>query len=73
LQRAARILAEDNTLKGNIPNDEIKLLQLPGVGRYIAKSVCANAFDQPLAVLDTNISRILQLFWVKTTFNKSAG
>lgn len=63
LQRAARILIEDIAFEGNIPNDEIKLLQLPGVGKYIAKSVCANAFGQPLAVLDTNISRIFQRFF----------
>ena len=63
LHRAACILTEDVICKGNIPNDEVKLLQLPGVGKYIAKSVCANAFGQPVAVLDTNISRIFQRFF----------
>jgi len=39
------------------------LLELPGVGKYIARSVCANAFGQPKAVLDTNVARILQRFF----------
>lgn len=34
----------------------------PGVGKYIARSVCANAFGQPKAVFDTNVARILQRF-----------
>lgn len=48
---------------GKIPEREGELLKLPGVGRYIARSVCANAFDQPLAVLDTNVGRILERFF----------
>lgn len=41
----------------------IKLLQLPGVGLYTARSICANAFSQPKAVLDTNVARILERFF----------
>jgi A/G-specific adenine glycosylase len=60
---AARLIIEDPLSRGNIPDDENRLLQLPGVGKYIARSVCANAFHQPVAVLDTNVSRILQRFF----------
>ncbi len=63
LLQSARLIIEDSTYGGKIPADESKLLQLPGVGMYIARSVCANAFNQPAAVLDTNISRILQRFF----------
>lgn len=45
---------------GNIPTTETQLLQLPGVGKYTAKSVCVHAFGQPKAVLDTNVARILE-------------
>lgn len=43
-----------------IPQTENALLQLPGVGKYTARSLLANAFNQPLAVLDTNVARILE-------------
>ncbi|MEG4630281.1 A/G-specific adenine glycosylase [Microcoleus sp. AR_TQ3_B6] len=49
--------------QGNVPRTEAQLLELPGVGKYIARSVCANAFGQPKAVLDTNVARILQRFF----------
>lgn len=48
---------------GQIPSTEAKLLTLPGVGKYTARSVCANAFGQPLAILDTNVARILKRFF----------
>jgi len=48
---------------GNIPRTEAELLQLPGVGKYTARSICAHAFGQPLAVLDTNVARILERFF----------
>jgi A/G-specific adenine glycosylase len=44
---------------GEIPEAEDKLLELPGVGRYIASAVACFAFNKPKAVLDTNIIRIL--------------
>lgn len=57
---------------GKIQSSEAELLELPGVGKYTARSICANAFGQPLAVLDTNVARILERFfglrggWVKS-------
>ena len=53
---AQRILAD---FRGQVPSSEAQLLRLPGVGRYIARSVCAAAFGQHKGVLDTNIIRIL--------------
>jgi len=49
--------------EGKIPCLEEQLLQLPGVGKYTARAICANAFGQPLAVLDTNVARILERFF----------
>lgn len=48
---------------GKIPDTEAELLDLPGVGHYIARSVCAHAYLQPKAVLDTNVARILERFF----------
>lgn len=49
--------------EGKIPDREKLLLELPGIGIYTARSICANAFDQPLAILDTNVARILERFF----------
>jgi A/G-specific adenine glycosylase len=48
---------------GTVPDRESDLLALPGVGPYTARSVCANAFGQSLAILDTNVARILERFF----------
>ena len=48
---------------GEVPDTEKELLKLPGVGLYVARSVLANAFGQPMAILDTNVSRILVRFF----------
>jgi A/G-specific adenine glycosylase len=65
--RAKRLLEAvkviDVKYQGIIPDSEKDLLILPGVGLYVARSICANAFGQPLAVVDTNIIRIYQRFF----------
>lgn len=72
LHQTAHSIVEDPICKGEIPNDEAKLISFKGIGRYIARSICANAFNQPTAVLDTNISRILQRFFGLTPRRKRA-
>lgn len=61
LCRSVQIIIEQHS--GKIPNTEAKLLKLPGVGLYTARAICANAFGQPKAVLDTNVARILERFF----------
>ncbi|BAY11880.1 A/G-specific adenine glycosylase [Calothrix sp. NIES-2098] len=48
---------------GKIPDSEKHLLELPGIGKYTARSICSQAFNQPLAVLDTNVARIIERFF----------
>ncbi|MBX9577011.1 MAG: A/G-specific adenine glycosylase [Chthoniobacterales bacterium] len=45
--------------QGKIPQDLSTLLKLPGVGPYTASALRAFAFNQPTAVLDTNIVRVI--------------
>jgi A/G-specific adenine glycosylase len=59
--QSARIILEK--YNGKMPQSERELLELPGVGIYTARSICANAFGQPLAILDTNVARILERFF----------
>lgn len=61
LLEAVQVILEN--YNGEIPSTEAELLQLPGVGKYMARSVCAHAFGQPAAVLDVNVARILERFF----------
>lgn len=44
---------------GTIPSRLEDLLALPGVGPYTARAVLAFAFEQDVAVVDTNVGRVL--------------
>lgn len=48
---------------GNIPDNKADLEKLKGIGPYAANSICANAFGQDLAIVDTNVIRIYQRFY----------
>jgi A/G-specific adenine glycosylase len=61
LHESVRIILDKYA--GKIPDSEKLLLELPGIGIYTARSICANAFNQPLAILDTNVARILERFF----------
>jgi len=53
---AKTIVAEHN---GEFPRDLKAALSLPGIGRYTAAAVLSIAYDEPLAVLDGNVARVL--------------
>lgn len=44
---------------GQLPATLPELLALPGVGPYTARAVLAFAWEQPAAVVDTNVARVL--------------
>jgi A/G-specific adenine glycosylase len=44
---------------GQLPDDLDELMTLPGIGPYTARAVLAFAFERDVAVVDTNIARIL--------------
>lgn len=44
---------------GAVPSSYAELRALPGIGEYTAAAVCAFAFRQRHAVLDTNVRRVL--------------
>lgn len=49
----------ETTCEGRFPDDLDGLLALPGVGPYTARAVLAFAFEHDVAVLDTNVGRVL--------------
>ncbi|HEY1762928.1 MAG TPA: A/G-specific adenine glycosylase [Acidimicrobiales bacterium] len=57
LHGAARVIRDE--FAGIVPSDVILLRQLPGVGEYTAHAVASFAFARPVAVLDTNVGRVL--------------
>lgn len=57
LHRAARQIVARHG--GAFPRALDEALTLPGVGRYTAAAVLSIAYDQPFAVLDGNVARIL--------------
>lgn len=63
VDEVANLLQLSENYDGKIPDIEAQLLQLPGVGKYTAQAICANAFEQPLAILDTDVARILERFF----------
>jgi A/G-specific adenine glycosylase len=57
LESLARIIV--SRFGGRIPETTKMLLELPGVGRYIASSIECFAYSKRTAILDTNIVRII--------------
>lgn len=57
LHRSATVIAERHG--GAVPDDLEALRALPGVGPYTARAVLAFAFERDVAVVDTNVGRIL--------------
>jgi A/G-specific adenine glycosylase len=57
LQRAAKQVAE--VYEGVLPDDMKALRGLPGVGEYTAAALACFALGQEVAVIDTNVRRVL--------------
>jgi A/G-specific adenine glycosylase len=57
LQLAAQVIVDQ--FGGSVPSTPEALRSLPGVGAYTAHAVASFAFRQPVAVLDTNVGRIV--------------
>jgi len=57
LWRAAQVVAEQH--QGQLSSDLKSLLALPGIGPYTARAIQAFAFELEVAVVDTNVGRLL--------------
>jgi A/G-specific adenine glycosylase len=49
---------------GRLPRTRQGLLALKGIGAYTAGAVLSFAFEQPAAILDTNVRRVLRRVWL---------
>jgi len=57
LHRAAVMICQQHG--GQVPRELTALLALPGVGPYTSRAVLATAYGDDVAVLDTNVGRVL--------------
>ena len=57
LHAAARAIVDEHG--GELPRSADALRELPGIGRYTAGAVSSIAFDQPEAIVDGNVKRVL--------------
>lgn len=48
-----------NHYQGNIPQLKTELIKLPGLGDYTASAIASIAFNQPEAVVDGNVMRVI--------------
>ncbi|MEJ2657662.1 MAG: A/G-specific adenine glycosylase [Desulfobacterales bacterium] len=60
MHRAAKVIVQKH--HGKFPDSWKTLKELPGVGEYIASAVLSIAFNQPYAVVDGNVKRVLSRF-----------
>ena len=57
---------------GKIPADYEALLELPGIGQYMAGAILSIAFNQPYPVVDGNVRRVLSRLYGWTEANPKA-
>jgi A/G-specific adenine glycosylase len=58
LHAAAKVIVREH--RGKFPLTAEELRALPGVGRYTAAAIASIAFEEPVAVVDGNVERVLQ-------------
>jgi A/G-specific adenine glycosylase len=72
LHFTARYIVEQH--HGIFPNNYTDLLKLKGVGDYTASAIASICFDEPAAVVDGNVYRVLsRVFGIATPINSTAG
>ncbi|MEI8086110.1 MAG: A/G-specific adenine glycosylase [Paludibacter sp.] len=72
IHKAARQIT--NEFGGIFPKIHSDVLKLAGVGEYTAAAICSFAYNQPFAVVDGNVFRVLsRLFGIETAIDSGNG
>lgn len=72
LHKAAKQIATN--FGGIFPTDHANILRLAGIGDYTAAAICSFAYNQPYAVVDGNVYRVLaRIFGIETPIDSSNG
>ncbi|HZQ20925.1 MAG TPA: A/G-specific adenine glycosylase [Terriglobales bacterium] len=70
LHAAAKVIVAENG--GAFPNTAESLRKLPGIGRYTAAAIASIAFNEPIAVLDGNVGRVLRRMFNRIHSNRES-
>lgn len=63
-----------NEFNGEFPSTFKEIIKLKGIGDYTASAIASICFDEPTAVVDGNVYRVLsRYFGIDTPINSSAG
>lgn len=63
-----------DNLDGNFPENYLSLLKLKGIGEYTASAIASFSFDEPVAVVDGNVYRVLsRIFDINTPIDSAEG
>lgn len=63
-----------NELNGEFPKTFYEIIKLKGIGDYTASAIASICFDEPTAVVDGNVYRVLaRYFGIETAINSSVG
>ena len=63
-----------NELQGVFPDSHKELVKLKGIGDYTASAIASICFNEPVAVVDGNVYRVLSRFFgVETPINTTKG
>lgn len=57
LHKCAKYVKEN--LNGSFPSTYVQLITLPGIGKYTAAAIASFAFQEPVAVVDGNVFRVI--------------
>lgn len=57
LHKASQIIVRD--FQGELPSSAIELMSLPGIGQSTAHAILSLAYQQPTAICDGNVKRVL--------------
>ena len=72
LHETAKFVAEE--LNGIFPKTYKELKKLKGVGDYTASAIASICYNEPVAVVDGNVYRVLsRIFGISTPINSTAG
>lgn len=72
LHHTAQVIVEQ--WQGQFPSTYKQLLQLKGVGSYTAAAIASFAYNEPVAVVDGNVYRVLaRVFGVELDVNSNEG
>ena len=58
--RARNLHESAKRAKKGLPQEQKELLKLPGIGQYTASAICSFGLGHAIAVVDTNIARVIK-------------